>query len=433
MGRAPARGRRSAGHLVATCLAAVGLVALPGAAAVQARAGPLDLLTVNLWPAGKGTIVGTPQGGSPVTCAWSRSENANPCPVTVSSGLTVDLTATADQTEGSQFKHWSRSDCGAATTCTITPEHDGEWAAAVFSPLGLEVGINGNGTVTAAGLTTDCPNDDPVDPWLDTEHVCKGTFDAEANITLTAHPGATTDTPHWHPGYCDPDPSGLQCTVTMTNVRTFASVAFGTATIPEPPFKITPEITVKRSGHGKVSGSGRDADNNPWSIDCGTKCSDLVGYQSPMTLSATPDPGWHFVRWVSVCGTATSCRFRAGSATTVGARFEATPPPPPPPPPPSPPPRVHLKAKLVKLSVKGTGRGRVIVFVVLVNKAARMNTRLLKRSKSLASRRYALANGRNARRLRVPKSAKPGLYRLSLKISASGETKVLTKRLKLRR
>ena len=420
--------RRTVGRLFATCLAAVALVGLPGAAAVQAHAGPLELLTVNLWPAGNGTISATPAGGSTVQCTWSIGLQ-EACPVQVNRGLPIALTATG---AGTQFKHWSRSDCPVAAACTIMPEQDGEWAAAVFTPLGLEVGINGNGTVTATGLSTSCPNTGP-DPWPETDQVCTGTYDAETEVMLTAHPGSGTDTPHWHPGYCDPEggnPMALHCTVPMTNVRTFASVAFGSATIPEPPFKITPVITIKRSGQGKISGSGRDVNDGTWSIDCGTKCSDLVGYQSPMTLSANPDPGWHFVRWVGVCGTGMTCRFRAGSATTVGARFEVTPTPPPP----SPPPRVHLKAKLVKVSIKGTGRRRVIAFVVLVNKPAKMNARLLKRSKSVAGRKYALANGRNARRLRVPKNVKPGLYRLSLKVSAGGETKVLTKkRLKLRR
>lgn len=69
----------------------------------------------------------------------------------------------------------------------------------------------------------------------------------------------------------------------------------------------------------------------------------------------------------------------------------------------------------------------MIVVVVRVSEAAKMNARLRKRGKSVAAWTRALASKRNARRLRVPKSVKPGLYRLSLKITASGETKVLTK------
>jgi hypothetical protein len=95
---------------------------------------------------------------------------------------------------------------------------------------------------------------------------------------------------------------------------------------------------------------------------------------------------------------------------------------------------VHLVAKLVKVSATGTGRRHVIAFVVRVNKPAKMNARLLKRNKSVAGRKYALTNGRSARRWLVPKSVKPGLYRLTLKVTAGGETRVLTKkRLKLRR
>jgi hypothetical protein len=86
------------------------------------------------------------------------------------------------------------------------------------------------------------------------------------------------------------------------------------------------------------------------------------------------------------------------------------------------------------VSVTGTGRRHAVAFVVRVNKPAKMNARLLKRSKSVAGRKYALVNGRNVRRWRVPNRVKPGLYRLTLKVTAGGETKVLTKkRLKLRR
>jgi hypothetical protein len=75
----------------------------------------------------------------------------------------------------------------------------------------------------------------------------------------------------------------------------------------------------------------------------------------------------------------------------------------------------------------------VVAFVVLVNRPAKMNARLLKKSKTAARGKYVLATGRNARRLRVGR-VKPGLYRLLLKVAAGGETQVLTKkRLRVRR
>ena len=90
-------------------------------------------------------------------------------------------------------------------------------------------------------------------------------------------------------------------------------------------------------------------------------------------------------------------------------------------------------AKLVSVSVRGTGARRAIVFVLLVDRPARVNARLLKRSKTKITRSFGLAKGRNARRLAVPRKLKPGVYRLSLKVVAGGETRPFTKRIRLRR
>jgi hypothetical protein len=90
-------------------------------------------------------------------------------------------------------------------------------------------------------------------------------------------------------------------------------------------------------------------------------------------------------------------------------------------------------AKLLLVTVRGTGARRAIVFVLLVDRPARVNARLLKRGKAKITRSFGLATGRNSRRLPVPRKLKPGLYRLSLKVVARGETRAFTKRVRLRR
>src|SRR5207247_7674186 len=98
-----------------------------------------------------------PEGGSTTICDFDRPEPENPCPVTVNTGSTVTLTATAEPdlpATPSAFVHWSRSACEGTGPCTFTVEEDGEWVAAIFSPLRLEVGITGDGTVEAPGLGT---------------------------------------------------------------------------------------------------------------------------------------------------------------------------------------------------------------------------------------------------------------------------------------
>jgi len=62
-----------------------------------------------------------------------------------------------------------------------------------------------------------------------------------------------------------------------------------------------------------------------------------------------------------------------------------------------------------------------------------MKARLLKRAETIAQRNYSLARGRDTQLLRVPRKVKPGYYRLSLKIVAGADTRLLSKQLRLRR
>jgi hypothetical protein len=73
------------------------------------------------------------------------------------------------------------------------------------------------------------------------------------------------------------------------------------------------------------------------------------------------------------------------------------------------------------------------VFVLLVDRRATVRARLLKRAATVAHHRYALVKGRNTRRLHVPRKVKPGFYRVSLKVVASGDTRRFTRRVRLRR
>jgi hypothetical protein len=425
------------------------LLGAPASGSAPARAALADQVTLKLWPSGRGAIDATVEGGGNATCDYTTIlASGEACPVTVATGSKVKLTASAEPSGGnpSQFVHWSRSECEGTGDCTITVEQDDEWVAAIFTPLGLEVGINGSGTVTATegNLTCGPPPPDP-NPWS-ADAVCTGSFEAEHQIILTATPTSSGDEIRWGPG-CDPvggSPSSNQCVVTMTNIRTFATVAFGdpqTVSPPDFPFKVTVRLTVKRggAGSGRVSGSGKDVNDSSWSVDCGSGCSILVGFQSPVTLQADALGNSTFVRWTGVCATKKTCRFSAGSATTVTAVFAAPQAPPPPPPengPPPPPPQMLtvFSAQLLTVSLHGRGTNRAAVLVLRVNRAAVAQIRLRKAAKTVARRNVALKAGRNTVRLRLPRTVKPGWYRLSVKIVAKdGKTKVLTRGWRLRR
>jgi len=428
-------------------IGALALVGAPASGSAPARAAVAAPVTLNLWPAGRGKIDASIAGGGNATCDYTDIlTNQSPCPVSVEAGTTVTLTATAEPTGGnpSQFSHWSRSECPGAGACTITVDEDGEWVGAIFSPLALEVGINGNGSVTASPGSVACQPAGGTD-W-DAETVCLGSFPAEQEVTLTAIPTTPGDSITWGPG-CEPaggNPSSATCVVTMTNIRTFAVVAFGANGVPGFPFKIGVNLRVKHGGTGKgsVSGSGKDVNNSSWSVDCGTTCTINVGYQSAITLKADAAAGSKFVRWNGVCASAATCRFYAGSATSVTAVFDDATPPPPPPPPPSPPPppppplRVQgvLQASLLGLSLQGTGAHRALAFVVVVNRVGLANVRLRKRAKPVAKLDRRLKQGRNKIRLRLNKTIKPGWYVLTVKIvPQGGKGKTLTRRVRIHR
>jgi hypothetical protein len=299
---------------------------------------------------------------------------------------------------------------------------------ATFSPLRLEVIWAGTGTVEAvSGQALSCD----VDP-TGAESICTATLDADTAVVLKATPGVAGESVQWGPG-CDVDPGDpTQCTVTMTNTRTFATLAFGDNPVPDFPFQIFVKIhvAVGGTGHGTVKGSGKTEDGN-WSVDCPGTC-DTPGllYQTTVRLTAQEGNGSTFVRWEHVCGTSNPCAFSAGSATRVRAIFDAKSQPPPPPPP---PPCSELSAQLRKVTKSGTGRSRAISAVVIVRDDAHGVFALVGR-RTLASRQFELVAGRNSLRLPVPRAVKPGWYRVRVKLTrpnCAGAT--LTRPIKLGR
>jgi hypothetical protein len=420
----------------------VALVISQGAAAHAAGAAQVDL---RLWPSGQGRI-DVAQGGSIVrSCDFLEIlETQSECTVPVIAGVPVTLAAVPEPgasippalqsavpdypTPQTAFVRWSRYDCGSSQACTFTPDADLDWVTAVFTPLQLEVGINGPGAV---GVRRSDGGVDPLvcEPLEFGETTCHGLFAADIDVTLVAAPANLGDPIQWGPS-CqrDPaDPSGASCVVTMSNLRTFAGVGFGDqVTPPDRPFQITPRIRVVRggSGAGKVSGTG---------IDCGAACTIDVDFQERVSLEANAGAGSRFVRWEGVCSTLPRCAFAAGSATLVKALFEAATARATPPPGQGGKQSVAFKPRLAKVSARGRGRHRLVALVVMVDRPAQAKLRLLKRRRVVATRRFALVSGRNALRLRVPRSARRGTYRVSLKIVAGHESRTLQSLVRIRR
>jgi hypothetical protein len=405
----------------------VGVVATGGLAA--------DQVTLSVWPSGQGRIAVTPANGSTVDCDFTTALDTEvPCAIPVPKGSKVTLVATPEPnvsrtdllTPDPKFVHWSRFGCGSSGPCTFTVDAN-DWISGTFTPLQLEVGINGEGTVqvkqSAGNLSTlDCSP--LVDPAGNTrtfgDKNCHGAFPADHPLTLVATPTVAGDPVRWGPG-CEPpgsDPASATCTVTMTNIRTFARVAFGdpnTVTPPDFPFQIsaTLEVVPAGSGHGTVSGKGNDVNGNPWSIDCGKVCTSFLGYQTDATLNAEPDPGSRFVRWEGVCSTTPTCTLSAGSIATVEALFTS--------------PAAPFLPRLSNVKARRTRAGRAVYLVLTVDRAAQAEMRLRHGAVTVAKQTVSLPAGRSSVRLRVPRGAKAESDLLSAVVIADGDTKTLTR------
>jgi hypothetical protein len=445
---------------------------------VSARATTTADVSLRLWPAGQGRIEATQDGRDLLTepCDFGsrvRKGSADECSVTVAVGTPVTLKAAADPAAtvpagheeevpdfpvpNPVFVRWSKADCGTEPTCTFTPDADSanEFITALFTPLQLQVGVFGTGTLTFRGsdgtvIQPECPGAVGFGDFT-----CHARFAADVDVTIEA----STTPAGWGAG-CEPEagPTSQRCTIGMANLRSMSFVSFDPQQPPlDPPFHLVPIVKVKLvgSGRGDVTGSG---------ITCPSTCQAEIDYQKKVRLTAQERPGSTFDGWVGVCSTSRSCSFNAGSATEIKARFDTvattttaptttttsatsptttretttasptttratsttttttttTPRP---------------RTRLGTVAVRGHGAKRVVAFVVIVDRPARATARLLKQGTTSvsASRTYRLAQGRNALRLNVPRKVRAGRYRLSVRVVTPTVAETVAKTLRLPR
>ena len=389
-------------------------------------------ITLDLWPAGQGRIDVAQNGVNRrvVRLPHRDSTSARGARCSVAAGVPVTLTASLNRTAtltdaqtlktpdypvaDPAFVRWTVFGCDGTGPCTYTPE-DGDWVGAIFTPLELEVGVIGYGIVVDA-VDVDALSCDDTVVFLNAITTCHGLYAADSSVVLEATPGMDDPGPTTWRGGCDPDagnPSSPRCTVTMSNIRTFAVVGFPGDTRFPFPFSIRPRrVSLGGSGTGRVTGTG---------VDCGSQCTNSsLQYQSPVTLNAAPYPGSHFVGWQGVCSTNPVCSFDAGSATRVKAIFDlskcydvsdAT----------APAHRHHHRRVQAEASERRRAthrrsssrrrdaRRRPPAFATL---------RLVRDGRALATTHWNLRTGRTLARLRVPRTLIPGRARLQVRVVA---------------
>jgi hypothetical protein len=474
--RVPGRNRRtSRAKSLAVAAVLLGSLLVVGMRASQAvvagGATPGTPIHLSLWPAGKGQIkvmqngvpvIPTQQDGSPIPgglCDFVFVlQQTTPCDVVVVAGTPVTLTALIEPdvvipggltdkvpdliAAQPAFKRWTVSGCEGTGPCTFTPDGDSDWVGAIFTPLQLQVGINGAGTVgvqgPGGGLDPQFICGQPGDPvdFLDaTTRVCHGRYAADSSVVLVASPDNLNAPFVWGEG-CQTAGNPPTCTVEMTNLRTFGVVGFGDPGLFPPPgfpFKISPQVRVALdgSGHGRVTGSG---------YDCGSLCTNGFSYQDRVTLQATPDPGSQFIHWQGVCSTDPICSFSAGSATLVKAVFDV---------PPATQPSTTsttsttstpsttsttstttvtttagpLAARLGTVSMKRRAGRRVLQLTLVTDRAARATLRFSRHRRTIRVKQLSLHPGRTLVQLAIPRTLKPGRYQLLVRVIAGHEVR----------
>ncbi len=219
------------------------------------------------------------------------------CMETVGHGTMITLTPTATAT--SFFAGWSGA-CSGAGACTVTMDM-AKSVTATFTINSYALTVmktgSGSGNITGTGIScgtngTDC-----------TESFTHGTL-----VALSATPSTGTMFTGWT-GSC----SGTgTCMVTMDMARSVtATFVLDTHTL---------EVTRAGTGRGGVTGTG---------INCGTDCTETVGYGTTITLTATASmtnaTRSKFTGWGGACSGIGTCTVTITSATSVSATFELSP------------------------------------------------------------------------------------------------------------
>jgi hypothetical protein len=339
----------------------------------------------------------------------------------------VTLVASPDTNQGpSSFVRWSDERCPTGPVCTLTMDEARQSIVAVFTPQRVSVRVRGSGRVTSTPAGLDCQGDG--DPAVDTE--CSADFPLGTDVSLAAadtSPLSPQLPPAWYLP-CDFG-TGSACGVTADRAR-WAAIGFDgqQPAIAQVPPTITVRFHILKAG----SGSGRVQGG---SIDCGGSCTVLRDFGARQTLTATPDAGSHFAGWRSACSSAATCTLAVGPVTAVTAAFDASgsssgsspssgghgPSP-------------AFKASLGRLVVTGHGRKRVVVFRVRVSTPSSVRARLTRGHRTVASRSWRVGTGLHQLRLRVPRKAKAGAYRLRLTVrDASGHAKSFAPSLRIPR
>ena len=199
-------------------------------------------------------------------------------------------------------RHWGESPIGTWTlrVADRAAGYSGTWIGWTLRLYGtsthdLFVARVGTGTGTVASAP----------PGIDCGAICSASFAAGSNVTLAATPDAGSAFAGW---------SGEGCSGTGPCVVSMSASRNVTATFNrESP--LTFLLTLTKTGPGTVV-------SDPPGIACGATCSANFTSGTPVTLTATPIPGAHFLGWSGEgCSGTGTCVVTVTQAANVTAAF----------------------------------------------------------------------------------------------------------------
>ena len=173
-------------------------------------------------------------------------------------------------------------------------------------------------------------------------------------------------------------------------------------------------------GQGRITG--------PSGMGCTYRCGiGLPDGSPPVSLTATPAPGYEFAGWFGgPCSGTGSCAVSVSGLVEVKAVFRELPAPPP-------PPAEVASARLTEVKVGKVARARVVTLRLAVDTQTEVTAQLRRSDAVLSSARATLLPGQRAIKLRVPARVKAGRasVRLSLMGAGSSKTFVLSRAIRL--
>jgi hypothetical protein len=259
-----------------------------------------------------------------VDCETSQN-GGDACFYSVTPGSTV--TIRPNDVQGSTFVGWSVPECPGTGECRVVVDSQLRSVVATFSPMNLNVIVEGNGTVTCPPVPT-----------------CSADFPAFTEVTLRASsPGFR----RWS-GACLEAEASPTCTIRLSGDDVVGAWFEGSD---DPPLIIPPRIPVPLQVRKTGDGAGtvtsvRSRFSETINCGSGPSCDAYFEQGETARLVADPAAGSAFAGWRTpggLCSSDVNCRFEIMRVSRLEANFvkraqPPQPPPPPPPPQPQPPP-----------------------------------------------------------------------------------------------